>query len=88
MKPPAPTAAGDPESDSFLTTDPSDLRQHITAASLTAPGSVGVPIEEVVEVPPLTLKDTVLCSMGIWLTVLILLIMCVPQMEVKGLVTR
>jgi hypothetical protein len=41
-----------------------------------------------VEVPPLTLKDTVLCSMGIWLTVLILLIMCVPQMEVKGLVTR
>jgi hypothetical protein len=64
------------------------LRQCITAPSLVAPGSLGVPAEELVEVPLLTLKDTLLRSMPIWLTVLILLITRVPQMKVKDLVTR
>ncbi|WIA42460.1 hypothetical protein OEZ86_008455 [Tetradesmus obliquus] len=59
----------------------------ITAPSLVSPGSVSVPVEELVEVPPLTLKDTLLRSMPIWLTVLILLITRVPQMKVEGVVT-
>uniref|UniRef100_A0A383V6N0 L-lactate permease n=1 Tax=Tetradesmus obliquus TaxID=3088 RepID=A0A383V6N0_TETOB len=65
----------------------SDASQTITAPSLVSPGSVVVPVAELVEVPPLTLRDTLLRSMPIWLTVLILLITRVPQMKVKGLVT-
>ncbi|WIA22021.1 hypothetical protein OEZ85_004372 [Tetradesmus obliquus] len=52
-----------------------------------AVSSASVPVDELVEVPPLTLKDTLLRSMPIWLTVIILLITRVPQMKVKGLVT-
>lgn len=77
--------AADDDSDLALC---SNASQTITAPSLVSPGSASVPVDELVEVPPLTLKDTLLRSMPIWLTVIILLITRVPQMKVKGLVTR